>query len=113
MSLRHLSFIVLFAVGACAAPTPSRVKVSYMGITAHGDTTTITSRSGDTVYKIAQHLGIDARVLIDRNNLVPPYTLSPGQVLRVPAPETLKVVPGDTLFSVARSYDVDQAEIVK
>jgi murein DD-endopeptidase MepM/ murein hydrolase activator NlpD len=113
MSLRHLSLFGFLLLGACAAPDPAHVHVSYMGTTAHGDTTTFTARTGDNVYKVAQYLGVDTRALIDKNNLSPPYTLTTGQILHVPAPETVMAREGDTVFSIARSYGADQSEIVK
>jgi murein DD-endopeptidase MepM/ murein hydrolase activator NlpD len=108
-----VSVLLSLTICACEGPDPSRVHVSMMGTQAHGDTTTFTARSGDNVYKIAQYLGIDTRALIDRNNLSPPYALAPGQLLRVPPPETVRAQDGDTLFSIARSYGADQSEIVK
>lgn len=100
-------------LAACASPQPSRVAVTMMGTRAHGDTTTISARAGDTVYTLAQHMGVDVRALIDSNNLQPPYALSPGQRIKVPAPETVQVNEGDTLFSIARAYSTDQSELVR
>jgi murein DD-endopeptidase MepM/ murein hydrolase activator NlpD len=112
-SPRLNSALVALFLGACAAPNPSRVAVTIMGTKAHGDTTTIAARSGDTVYSLSQYLGVDTRALIDKNNLVPPYTLNSGQILRVPAPEMVTARKGDTLFSIARSYGADQTELAK
>lgn len=100
-------------LNACASPNPSRVNVSMMGTKAYGDNTTIVARSGDTVYKLSEYLQVDLRAFIDRNNLQPPYDLTPGQVLRVPPPSTVRANDGDTVFSIARAYNADQSEIVR
>lgn len=114
MSLRLPSAILIaLLLGACAAPNPTRVNVSMMGIKAHGDTTTFTARSGDNLYKIAEYFKVDTRALIDKNNLAPPYTLSSGQVLRIPPPAIVQAKEGDTVFSIARAYNSDQSEIVR
>ena len=114
MFLRPVNLaLIALLMGACAAPNPSRVNVSMMGTKAYGDNTIITARSGDTVYKLSEYLQIDLRSLIDKNNLQPPYTLNPGQVLRVPAPSTVTAHAGDSVFSIARAYNVDQSEIVR
>jgi murein DD-endopeptidase MepM/ murein hydrolase activator NlpD len=100
-------------LGACAAPDPSHVHVTLMGTQSYNDSRTIVARSGDNVYKIAKNMGVDTRALIDKNNLSPPYSLAPGQVLRIPLPETIRTHEGDTLYSIARTYGADQSEIVK
>lgn len=105
--------LIALLMGACAAPNPTRVNVSMMGTKAYGDNTTITARTGDTVYKLSEYLKVDLRALIDKNNLQPPYTLSAGQVIRVPPPSTVNANEGDTVFSIARAYNADQSEIVR
>ena len=110
-SLRHNLVLMALLLGACATPPPP--VVTMMGTKAHGDTTTIAARSGDNIYLMSERLGVDLRALIDQNHLTPPYNLTPGQILHVPAPETVSVHRGDTLFSIAQAYKVDQSELVR
>src|SRR3546814_6143718 len=48
------------------------------------------------------------RAVIDANNLQPPYALSIGQELAVPRAQVHEVAPGDTVYNIARRYDVDR-----
>ena len=38
----------------------------------------------DTVESISRRYGVPAQTIIDRNRLIPPYTLRPGQSLQLP-----------------------------
>jgi len=58
----------------------------------------------DTVYGIAYDYGIPTRALIAANNLKPPYVLTKGQVLIVPAPNEHVVGKGETLHTIAENY---------
>jgi len=110
---RHSAFIAALLLGACATQPQTPAIVTVMGTQAHGDTTTIAARTGDTVYTLSQYLHVDLRALIDQNNLTPPYALTPGQILRVPAPSMVTAHEGDTVFSIAQAYHVDQTELVR
>lgn len=110
-TLSIISSCVLLA--SCLGPQPESVAVTMMGTKAYGDLSTVTVRSGDTLYGIAQDMGIDVRALIDSNRLTPPYRLNPGQRLRILAPEMVHVQSGDSLYSIARVYGVDQSELVR
>jgi len=48
--------------------------------------TVYTVQAGEWVYSIARKFGVDPQAIIDANNLQPPYTLSVGQKLIIPAP---------------------------
>lgn len=81
--------------------------------------------AGDTLYSIAWESGRDYRELATWNNIAPPYTIKPGQRLRLYAPATTAaataptavapashtVQKGETLFSVATRYDVTVADL--
>ena len=59
---------------------------------------------GDTLYSIAWETGRDYRALAAWNRIKPPYTIKPGQELRVtPPPESeyRTVMRGDTLYDIA------------
>jgi murein DD-endopeptidase MepM/ murein hydrolase activator NlpD len=68
---------------------------------------------GDTVYSIARQYGVPVRALIDANNLQPPFQLSPGTTLRLPAGQEHVVQKGDTLYGIARKYGVDMSALVR
>ena len=62
--------------------------------------------AGDTLYSIAFRYGLDYHKLASINNIVPPYSLSVGQVLVLKLKEqeapSYEVQKGDTLYSIAR-----------
>ena len=76
-------------------------------------TTTYTVTSGDTLYSIAKKYNTTVDKIKQQNNLST-NTLSIGQKLEIPTSEfievpttttTYTVVPGDTLYSIARQYN--------
>jgi len=94
----------------------------------------VTVLPGDTVYAISRRTGASPQSIIALNNLPPPYALSVGQTIRVPASavppshaaitqpaqaravsaplETAHVVqPGETLYSISRSTGSDLGQI--
>jgi len=72
--------------------------------------TTYTVVKGDTLYGIANKFGVNVNNLKDINNLTS-NTLSIGQVLKIPVSTedklTYTVKKGDTLYSIARTYNTD------
>ena len=77
-----------------------------------------TVRPGNTVFAIAQFFGTTAREIANANALVYPYTIFPGQQLVIPieeitAPSYYVVRPGDSLFSIAKRYDLDPEQLLK
>lgn len=70
--------------------------------------TTYTVSKGDTLYGIANKFGVSVNNLKDINNLTT-NTLSIGQVLKIPSttPDklTYTVKKGDTLYSIAKTYN--------
>ena len=76
-------------------------------------------KSGDTLWSIARNYGINVNTLKEVNNL-DSNTLSIGQVLYIPVNEveevtndiyTVKI--GDTLYSIARKYNLTVDELMK
>ncbi|NMA95606.1 MAG: LysM peptidoglycan-binding domain-containing protein [Clostridiales bacterium] len=77
---------------------------------------------GDTLYKISQQFDVPLRELIRVNNIAEPYTIYPGQEILIPKatpPEPpagtkiYTVKKGDTLFSIAQTFNVTVDDIVK
>ncbi len=69
---------------------------------------------GDTLYTIAERLGVSVESIVWANNLNSENYLQPGQVLQVPAVSGVihTVQAGETLEGIARHYGVDQANIL-
>ena len=73
-------------------------------------TTTYTVQAGDTLYSIAQRYNTTVDAIKSLNNLID-NTLSIGQILQILTDNentstiTYIVVPGDTLYSIARRYN--------
>lgn len=71
-------------------------------------------KSGDTLYSIANNLGVSVDELKSTNNLVS-NALSIGQQLKIPGvnvdDNTYTVVSGDTLYSVAKKFGTNVSEL--
>lgn len=70
-------------------------------------------QGNETVYDIARNKRLSAEVIIAANNLRPPYDLTPGQTLKLPAQRLYTVLRGDTLYGIARQLNVGSSELVK
>ncbi|MGW7673619.1 LysM peptidoglycan-binding domain-containing protein [Streptomyces sp. NPDC054775] len=103
---------VLSTVQANAAPAAKAV--------AGNSVPTHTVQYGDTLYRIARsaHVAGGWQALAEANKISSPYTLVPGQVLNLSSSggdsgssaeassTTYTVQPGDTLYRIARTYQV-------
>jgi len=80
--------------------------------------------AGDTLYSIAWEAGRDYRELASWNSISPPYTIKPGQRIRLHPPAAGAATPaakssvaehtvrkGETLYSIATRYDLAVADI--
>lgn len=88
------------------SPAPSRSAtitqgVQTFGLGGHANGTVgnagYTVAPGDTLYSIAFAHGVDARQLAALNGIPAPYTIHPGQVLRLKATPTPPVPPAGTV----------------
>jgi len=61
----------------------------------------------ETVYDVAERVRTPIRAIVELNNLRPPYTLTPGMMLRIPPPVVYTVADGDNLFGVSRRFSID------
>ncbi|MBE6823729.1 MAG: LysM peptidoglycan-binding domain-containing protein [Ruminococcaceae bacterium] len=78
---------------------------------------TYTVRPGNTLFAIAQLYGTTPIDIARYNGIVYPYTIYPGQVLRIPVKDVTPpmyyfVRPGDTLYSIANRYGIDIKTLV-
>ncbi len=74
---------------------------------------TVIVKRGDTYSEIAFANGVSTRALIEANGAKPPYTIFPGDVLRLPKPDTYEVVAGDSATRIARCHGVDLWSLVR
>lgn len=103
------------STASATAPSPPRPPAppaeSVTSVRAHE------VQRGDTWYGIAQRYGVPPRELAAANPGVDPERIRIGQVLRIPlaaeaAPSrSHRVGPGDTLWGIARRYDVSVEDI--
>lgn len=84
-------------------------------VDTEGEAQTYTVRRGDTLSAIADRMGTTIRELARDNDLAPPYSIRPGQVIRGPRqPAKAYVVSeGDTLFAIARRFGVSADAIAE
>ena len=76
------------------------------------DTSVYTVRDGDTLRGIANRTGAGSEVIARVNGLTPPYTIYPGQQLRIPAGRYHRVHAGETGIAIARAYGVPWSQVV-
>ena len=80
--LRPLALLALSAVlAACASSTVTRTGGSAGSTPKYGATTVV--KRGDNLYRIATDNGISTLDLAAWNNIPPPYTIYPGQRLKL------------------------------
>jgi lipoprotein NlpD len=69
-------------------------------------------RPGDGLRSIGETTGAGSETIARVNNLVAPYVLRPGQVLRIPAGRYHRVGTGETGIAIARAYGIAWNTIV-
>ncbi|MFT5488212.1 MAG: murein DD-endopeptidase MepM/ murein hydrolase activator NlpD [Paracoccaceae bacterium] len=74
---------------------------------------TIRVQRGDSLYKISRRYNVRLRAIIDANNLKPPYTIFPGQKLRMPVTGVHTVSRGETVYQIAQRYGVEPGALVR
>lgn len=71
------------SVAPAARPAPSATPATPAP--AAKDENAFVVSKGDTLYGISKRTGVKLRVLIDLNNLTPPYKIRPGEKLKLPS----------------------------
>ena len=96
--------------------TVTRTTVTGKVVDAAGPAKDYTVKPGDNLDAIARTLGTTRKQLSDDNDLKPPYSLRPGQVLKGPRTTSAKayvVGQGDTLFAIAQRFGVSAGAIAQ
>ncbi|MDA4127916.1 MAG: LysM peptidoglycan-binding domain-containing protein [Thaumarchaeota archaeon] len=84
-------------------------------VAASEEGTTYVVKAGDSLYAIGLSFHVQWQSIADANNIPPPYTIYPGQSLKVPSPAcsdpkssaTYAVQRGDYLSSIGRKLGVE------
>jgi len=74
---------------------------------------TIRVRKGDSLYRIAKRYRVGLRSIIDANNLKPPYTIFPGQKLKLPVSGVHVAARGETIYQIARRYGTEPGTLLR
>jgi len=69
--------------------------------------------AGDTYYSLSRRHKVPLRALMEANNARPPYTLAPGDRLRLPRQQFYTVQRKDTLYSISRKFGTDVSTLAK
>ena len=84
--------------------------------------TKIVAKSGDTLFKISKQYGVPLKELMYKNNINDATRIIEGKVIVIPQSKnekdikednlSYKVVEGDTLYKIARDYNVNLKDII-
>tara|TARA_B100000579_G_scaffold36506_1_gene25541 strand:- start:329 stop:1189 length:861 start_codon:yes stop_codon:yes gene_type:complete len=84
--------------------------------------TKIIAKSGDTLFKISKQYGVPLKELMYKNNFNDATKIIEGEVILIPLINntieinnehpTYKVIEGDTLYKIARDYNVNPKDII-
>lgn len=97
-------------IGGDARPTWALKPVATNAVRIGASSYTV--RPGDTLRAIGEMSGAGSEALALENDLTPPFTLRPGQQLRIPAGLYHRVGAGETGISIARAYGAEWGEII-
>lgn len=73
----------------------------------------ITVRDNDNLYTIATRYRVTPRSIILQNNLIAPFTLRPGQQLKLNPTRFHIAKPGDSLLTISQRYAVGQFQLAE
>jgi murein DD-endopeptidase MepM/ murein hydrolase activator NlpD len=105
-------------LAACSARTGAPAPVEYGGSSAAPPRAEAfasgfaTVAKGDTVYSVAKRHNVLLPSLLVANNLAPPYRLTVGQRLALPASGQYVVERSDTLYGIARMHGLTPQAII-
>ena len=68
---------------------------------------------GDTLYNISKRFNLPLQDIITLNRIAPPYVISDGQRLKLPAPRNYNVQHRDSLYRISRMFGVSASELAR
>ena len=72
-----------------------------------------TVRRGDSLSRIGQRCDVNWRGIAQENGIRAPWTLHPGQRLRMPGPSTYTVRRGDNMYRIARAHNLSTRDLAR
>lgn len=105
--------IAVLALSSCLERSAGPAPVTMLGTRLDSPTGAVMVQKDDTLWSLSQRYRLPLRDIIDINGLAPPYALSAGQRIRLPAPTEHRVGHHDTLTRLARMYQVSVGHLVK
>lgn len=94
---------------------PGQVLIIEKGNASHSSVSaTYTVRSGDCLSVIGARLGVSWQSIANANGIKSPYTIYPGQVIRIPGGtygDTYTVRSGDCLSKIGERFGIDWRDI--
>jgi peptidase M23B len=106
MKKMYILTFLMMLVGGCSYDS-GRIRLFNYNFWGGDTPSSVTVRKGDTLYSISRRYNVPMREMIEVNGLRPPYTLTIGRVLRLPAARYHVVAKGDTLYNISKRYNVD------
>lgn len=110
-----INLVLITLLSACSASRPAPVSGVHARGQIQGNGSHYIVAKGDTLYSIAWQAGSDVPSLARHNRLAPPYSIYPGQRLRLDVPGARRaqyvVRRGDTLSSIARNNNHRVADL--
>ncbi len=93
--------------------------LSIFILPANADTK-IVAKSGDTLFKLSEQYGVSLKELMHKNNFNDANKILEGKVIIIPLNNnhnenqinTYKVIKGDTLYKIARDFNVNLKDII-
>jgi lipoprotein NlpD len=96
LSVRIVLCLVTCGLLGCASNSPAPIE-DRGGAQLQPAHPTHTVKRGDTLYSIAFRYGMDFRTVAAANGIAPPYTIYPGQQIRLsPSPQAVSAAPAST-----------------
>lgn len=115
LSVTTVLAAVLSLAAGCGTPQRS-AEIDYRisgnpGAAAGSCGRTYTVRAGDTLNAIARRCAVSYVDLAAENGIGAPFTITPGQTLRVPGPSTYTVQRGQNLYRIALAHGMATEEL--
>ncbi|MDB5492420.1 MAG: lysM domain protein [Micavibrio sp.] len=85
----------------------------YSQLEGAGTTGIHTILPGDTVGRVAARYNLDIRDILVVNHLQAPFSLKPGERLKLPAPRTYRARGDDTLYGVAKLFHTSPSQLAR